>query len=230
MSKLTKIGEWTDYVTFVPGNKGLAIDEKMPMEAWTSAVEAIGAVAADSLWALGDLFTFGERVYGEEYAQVFDEMKYSEKTVKDSTWVCGVFPASRRHKALTFNHHKIVAGLEPKDREILLAQAEKAQMSTRELTELKKQAFPSTKKPGKAKKKAETASEGGDDAETLPEATPAPKMTLPDGLAALNLAVSFFEQQDPKVKFTPEFTKQLGDALNALRRQARRYGYFGGNR
>lgn len=160
--------DYHKYIRNVIGGKGLEIDDKMPIEAFQEAVCVYGSIAADGLWALGDLFVFGERVYGEEYAQAIEAIKYSEKTVKDASWVASEFPPSRRHNALTFNHHKIVAGLQLNDREALLDQAEKEELSTRELTDLKKKKFPKVAKEGsKPKKDKPRSDERLTDAEAL---------------------------------------------------------------
>lgn len=229
--KITKIKDWREYVTFAANHKGIIIDDSMPIEAYCEAAADIGGMVADGLWALGDLFTWGERVLGESYAQPIDMLKYSEKTVKDATWVSGIFPPSRRHAALTFNHHKIVAGLEPKDREELLHQSEINEWSTRELTEEKKKKFPSTKKPGKAKKKADAPAEGEaseESAKTLPEEK-AVKVTQEEAIEHLDLSIAFFEALDPKTTFLPETHAKFAARFKALRRHARRHGMLGTN-
>jgi hypothetical protein len=226
MSKLTIVRPYTDYIQLLPGNKGLSIDPKTPFESYQEAVRSYGAVIADGLWALGDLFIFGERTYAEKFAQAIEPLQYTEKTVSNATWVCNEFPPSRRHAKLTFNHHMAVAALEPGDREAILNQAEKEELTVKEVTEIKKAKFPKQKKAGKTKAKKE----GSDDAPPAPKEEKTDIVTLADALEHADYLISFFEQQDPKVKFTPQFRQDLGARLNVVRRQARRFGYFGGNK
>lgn len=223
-AKLTVIPPYQKFIEMQPGYKGLIIDEKIPLESYIEAVRVYGALAADSLWALGDLFVFGERVFGEQSAQAIEDMKYSEKTMKDATWVCSVFPSSRRHKELTFNHHKIVAGLDLEDREALLSEAEKKSLTTRQLTDLKKEKFPKPKKASSKKKKDKASDEP-----PAPKEEKAVRVTHGEFLEALNVAISFLEQQDKKVTFTKETTVIFQEKLKVLRRNARRLNLMGSN-
>lgn len=219
MSKLTIIQPYTDFVQILPGGKGLSIDDKMPFECYEQAIAAFTGAVVDGLWLLGDLFAFGPRVYGEAYAQAIDDTKYSEKTVSISSWVCSTFPPSRRHKSLTFNHHKIVAGLEPDDREKLLFEAEKDNMSTRELGRIKKERFPSTRG---IKKKPEEEN-------NRMQENKAERVTQTELHVALDVAVSFFEQCDPKVAFLEGFSQKTNSKLLSLKKNARRLGFLRGN-
>jgi hypothetical protein len=228
MSKLTAVRPYTDFVQLLPGNKGLSIDEKCTFDAFEEAVRTYGSMAADGLWALGDLFIFGERKFGEQYAQALEPLKYSEKTIGNAMWVCSEFPPSRRHKALTFNHHMAVAALEPDSREAILSEAEKKDLTVKEVTLLKKERHPSARKT--KPKKVQDTPQSSAEPPTSDEKPKAERITLPEALTHLDMAISFFEQQDPKVKFLPEFTEQLTVRLNAFRRQARRYGFYGGNK
>lgn len=229
---MSKISEktYSDYVALLPGNKGLAIAEDTPFAMYEEAVRAYGAIVADGLWALGDLFIFGERKYGERFSQTLDSLKYSEKTLKNATWVCSEFPPSRRHKLLSFNHHQAVASLNPEEREAILVEAESQELSVRDLTALKKSRHPSTRKPSKKKAEADQkVPESSAEAPTVPAKEEAHKITLPEALTLLDQVVSFFEQQDPKIKFTPEYAEDMKKRLNGVRKQARRYGFLGGN-
>lgn len=222
MSTLTKIKHFSDYIEMLPGGRGLAIDDKMPQEAFEDAFVAYSGAVVDGLWLLGDLLTWGERVLGESYAQVLDKVRYAPKTIKDASWVSTIFPPSRRHKLLTFNHHKIVAGLEPKDREELLHEAETEELSTRELSDLKKKRFPSTKAP--RKKKASAESQG-----TPAIAQKATKVTLEECLGYLDLTIAYFEALEPKVKFLVDTKQKLDNRLRVLRKLGRKHDLCGGN-
>lgn len=231
MSKLTVIKPYGDYIEVVKGGKGLNIDEGMPFEAFVEAVHVYGSIAADGLWALGDLFVFGERVYGESWAQAIEGMKYEEKTVANAAWVCNTFPPSRRHKELTFSHHHAVAGIQDIGiREEILNRAEKDELTVKQVTELKKEKCPKPPRKTKPKKDAPQSSE---DAPETTEVEEAPQYTSPreiteeEGLQALDEAIIWLTQL--KESGLPDgLSDVLGERLNGIRRNARALGYFGG--
>lgn len=218
MSKMTIIKPFQDFIKPLPGNKGLEIDENTPFEAYEEGVRFYGNIITDGLWALGDLFIFGERKYGEEWAQALEPLKYTEKTIKNASWVCNTFPYSRRHKALTFNHHAVVAALEPSQAESVLSEAEEKSLTVKETTDLKKSKFPSTRKTKVKKDKTDK-----------PKKAKGVLMSLSEGIEAIDLVISFMEQQD-KSTASADFHEKVGERLNNLRRIVRRLGFFGGNK
>lgn len=217
MSKTSIVRPYTDFIQMLPGNKGLSIDENCPFDAYEEAVRVHSAIIADGLWALGDLFIFGERKWGEKYSQVLDGTKYTEKTLKNATWVCSQFPPSRRHKALTFNHHMAVAALEPADREAILTEAETKDLTVKEVTEIKKAKFP---------KKAKTKKEG---VAEVPEESKGERIGMEEAMDHSNKLISWLEQQDSKIKFLPEAFDRWEIQFRSIKKNARRMGWLGGN-
>lgn len=216
------IKHFSTYVSLLPGNKGLTIDDAMPYEACEEAIEAYGSIVADGLWALGDLFRFAEANYGERWSQMIDSVKYKLKTIQDSTHVCGTFSPSRRHTALTFNHHKVVTSLADKDfaaAEALLVEAEEKNMTTRQLADLLKEKHP--KPPKKSKKPALDA-----DAPQSPEdgsgSTNTALVTYEEFLTHLDLAIAFCELQSKDSVITLEQSDEIKKRQKALDRGLRR--------
>ncbi len=65
-------------------------------------------------WKIGDLWMFGERIYGERASQVIDVRRMSRRRLSTYAWVCRKFSGRRRRwrrKGLSFYHHEAVAGL-----------------------------------------------------------------------------------------------------------------------
>ncbi len=97
-------------------------------------------------WKLGDLWNFGERVYGERASQVIDVRRVSRRRVSTFAWVCRKFSGRRRRwrrPGLSFYHHEAVASLvdDPdapeltKEAQKLLAAADDLGLSVHDLEE-----------------------------------------------------------------------------------------------
>lgn len=84
--------------------------------------------ARDSMcWWLGDLINFGEKVYGETYAQAVEITGLTVHTLQQYASVCGRIPRSRRRppRRLSFSTHAAVAYESPGEQERWLKLAEK---------------------------------------------------------------------------------------------------------
>jgi macrodomain Ter protein organizer (MatP/YcbG family) len=88
------------------------------------------------LWWIGDWVNFGERKYGEEYAQALDATNYDYGTLRNQKWVASRFVLSRRHDNLSFSHHQEVAAMDEEQADKLLSQAEAEGWTRTELREI----------------------------------------------------------------------------------------------
>jgi hypothetical protein len=73
---------------------------------------------------LGIGFNFGERTYGERYAQAVEATGYNLDTLRKFQWVTDQIPAERRIERLEFGHHDAVAALPPAEADKILKKAE----------------------------------------------------------------------------------------------------------
>lgn len=90
------------------------------------------AEGACHLW-LGDWLNYGEERWGEEHAQALEaDYGYDYDTLRRDKWVTKNVPVVRRRTNLSFDHHREVAKLEPKDQDILLDKAEEEHIPTKE--------------------------------------------------------------------------------------------------
>jgi N6-adenosine-specific RNA methylase IME4 len=112
---------------------GMAVEGEPTFEEWEQAYSFARRAESGVMWWVGDLLNYGERVYGETYAQamVATELKY--KTLRVAKWVAGQFELSRRRDNLSFEHHRAVASLPPRDREKWLERADKEGLRRAEL-------------------------------------------------------------------------------------------------
>lgn len=92
-------------------------------DAWERAGQLLGQIGRASSWWAGDWLTYGERHFGEQYAQGVSVLGYSNNTIRNWQWVCERVPINRRVSALGFAHHQAVAALEPDEQDAMLADA-----------------------------------------------------------------------------------------------------------
>ena len=98
---------------------------------WQHLGETLTRMEGGLLWWLGDWLNYGERSYGEKYAQALDATDYSYQTLANAKWVASRFEFSprgensRRRINLTWSHHREVARMEPADQDYWLDLAEK---------------------------------------------------------------------------------------------------------
>ena len=98
-------------------------EDDVPYELWEAYGGAIRRVEGAVQWIIGDWLNYGERKYGEMYAQAVDETDYKKETLMNAKWVAGKIETSLRREVLTWSHHKEVAKLEPEEQEYWLNEA-----------------------------------------------------------------------------------------------------------
>ncbi len=117
---------------------GLMIREDTPFDVWAGLVGRLVEAEKRVHWYLADLINFGERRYGEMYAQALDATTWSYQTLRDVTWVGRRIESSRRRDNVGFSIHKEVAALEPADADELLDRYEQEGWSQKALREASK--------------------------------------------------------------------------------------------
>ena len=115
---------------------GLVIlEDDVPYELWEAYGGAIRRVEGAVQWIIGDWLNYGERKYGEMYAQAMDETDYEKDTLKKAKWVAGKVERCRRRHELGFSAHAEVAKLEPEEQDYWLAEAVEQGYTVRGLRE-----------------------------------------------------------------------------------------------
>ena len=85
--------------------------ETLTIEEWQSVGEMLKLIDGAVMWWLGDWLAFGERKYGEMYAQALGATEYKYQALADAVWVSNNVEFSVRTENLTWSHHKYVAAL-----------------------------------------------------------------------------------------------------------------------
>jgi N6-adenosine-specific RNA methylase IME4 len=113
---------------------GWQLPEALTFEEWDACGRGLDHVDGALMWWRGDWLRFGERKYGETYAQAIETTGDNYQTLRNAQWVAGAFELSRRRDILSWSHHAEVAGIEDaatQDR--FLDEAESENLSKRQL-------------------------------------------------------------------------------------------------
>lgn len=100
---LPAIGQWS--------KTGLDLPESLTFEDWVEVGDKLRTVEQSVMWWIGDWLRFGERRYGEMYAQAVELTGYSEQTLTNAKWVSSKYEISNRLENLPWAHHQIAAAL-----------------------------------------------------------------------------------------------------------------------
>lgn len=130
----------------------IVFSEETPFEIWEPYTRGILEAGRRSMRDAGECLIFGERKYGEKYAQVIDAMRYSPKTLQNATWV--VSHVKTWFEKLSFAHHEVVAALPHKAQNDLLTIAEDEGLTVSKLKKVKNEKYPDKKRPSKPSKTA----------------------------------------------------------------------------
>ena len=112
---------------------GLEVVGELAFDEWRQFGANLTAVQGSIHWWIGDWLNFGERKYGETYAQAVDETGFDNQTLRIDAWVASRIELFRRRNNLSFAHHQEVASLPQEQQERWLARAETESMSRAEL-------------------------------------------------------------------------------------------------
>ena len=137
-------GELTDLPTMPAQNTQLSIQpvftptelilpEDTNFEDWAAIGQRLQWISRGIHFWIGDWLRFGERKWGEKYAQAIEETPFSLGTLQNDVWVTSAIDPSRRREQLTFNHHAVVAALPPAEQDRWLDKAESEGWSSRQL-------------------------------------------------------------------------------------------------
>lgn len=118
----------------------LLLPEHLPYEEWQAKGETLQQIGGAWKWWLGDWLNYGERKYGETYAQGIEQTNLDYQTLQDAAWVARNVELSLRNENLSWSHHREVASLDPPQQQEWLDRAESEGWAVRDLRqELKNQ-------------------------------------------------------------------------------------------
>lgn len=111
---------------------GLRVLSNPSFDDWCEFGRGLQKLECATQWTVGDWLNYGERRWGEKYAQAIDETESAYQTLRIYKWVSAHFPDLLiRSNKLSWNHHRLLAidDYTPEQRKELLAIAERDGLS-----------------------------------------------------------------------------------------------------
>jgi len=115
---------------------GLVISGPLSYEEWLGLGHKLYTFYNSARWALGDWLAYGERVWGETYAQAEELTQLSYSTLTKLASVAKAYPAEARKWKLSVSHYMVAQPLPANDRTALLSQAESERLTREEMRDL----------------------------------------------------------------------------------------------
>jgi len=114
-------------------NTCLNIRDDISYEEWEKLGQTLRVYEGGVRWWLGDWLNYGEKAYGEKYAQAMDATEMEYQTLVNVSNVAKKFESNRRRLNLSWSHHAEVAALPPADADEILDKAESEGITKREV-------------------------------------------------------------------------------------------------
>lgn len=113
----------------------MKIEPHLPLKEWREIGKLLKLIEGFVQWWIGDWLNYGERTYGDTYAQAAAATDYEIETLRNAAWVAAKFEPSSRDDELTWGHHKAVASLPLQEQRAALTKAKSERLNVRD-TEL----------------------------------------------------------------------------------------------
>lgn len=113
---------------------GLVIRSGISFEQWERLGKTLESIKGSVGWWIGDWLNYGEREYGEMYAQAIEATAKNYQTLANYKYVAEHVEFSRRRENLSWSVHAEVASLTPIQQEEVLSQATNT-LEARQLTQ-----------------------------------------------------------------------------------------------
>lgn len=102
----------------------LKLPADLALGEWLRCGKMLARISAGVQWWIGDWLVYGEeRSWGEKYSQALDETSFDYGTLRNMASVSRKVGLSLRNDRLSWNHHRMVADLEPEAQKRWLARA-----------------------------------------------------------------------------------------------------------
>lgn len=114
----------------------LSIEPGLEQLSWELIGSLLTRIQSGVQWWVGDWMDYGEKAYGEKYAQAVDAYEQTGinvDTLRNYQWVSERVPVIRRLTTLSWSHHQAIAALPPKEQTAWLTKAVTEGLSYREL-------------------------------------------------------------------------------------------------
>ena len=97
-----------DTLPYVP-KMGITFDQNITFEEWYAYGQHLWEIKQDLQWCIGDWLLYGEKRWGETYAQALSVTEYSEQTLKNLANVSKSFPKKKYRQQYRLSHSHFAA-------------------------------------------------------------------------------------------------------------------------
>lgn len=112
----------------------LIVNGMQDIEEWEKSARAVFAMQRSVYWWIGDMVTFGEARFGDDFYQAVPEGVSLDLLTRCAT-VSREFPPGERNMNVSWSHHQALVGWAPELKRTLLAKAESSNMSNADFRE-----------------------------------------------------------------------------------------------
>lgn len=118
-----------DCPKFAVSRTGLIVHEELSFDEWAALAPALGEASRGVAFLIGDWLLYGGRHFGKDdskpqgrvqsnrYKHAIASTGLDRTTLQAYAYVARHVTAARRHEALSWEHHKAVAKLQPRDQQ-----------------------------------------------------------------------------------------------------------------
>ncbi len=108
-------------------------DGDLSYEQWEQDGQIFQRIDGSLNWIIGDWLNYGERKYGETYAQAIEWTGNKLQHLANIKWICGAIKTSSREEVLSWTHHGYIAHLPDDEQREWLHAAKINEWSSKEL-------------------------------------------------------------------------------------------------
>lgn len=143
--ELVYIGSIPDAVSVT--DVGLQFNHDIEYDQWLRLMATLQQLTTAFQFAIGDALNYGQKRYGEKYAQAMDATGCAYQSLANWSWVSNHVPISNRIAGLSWTHHRLVANMGTEQQKQILESAKARGISVTEFEKELKGEAEEEKKP-----------------------------------------------------------------------------------
>ncbi len=143
--ELVYIGSIPDSISVT--DVGIIFNNDIEFDQWQRLMETLNQLTTAFQFAMGDALNYGQKRYGEKYAQAMDATGCAYQSLANWSWVSSNVPIHNRVTGISWTHHRIVAHVGTEQQKQLLESARSRNLSAVEFERELKGEDETEKKP-----------------------------------------------------------------------------------
>lgn len=128
--ELVYIGSIPDAVSVT--DVGLQFNHDIEYDQWLRLMATLQQLTTAFQFAIGDALNYGQKRYGEKYAQAMDATGCAYQSLANWSWVASHVPITNRVAGLSWTHHRLIAHIGTEQQKQLLESAKARNVSVTE--------------------------------------------------------------------------------------------------